>query len=68
MGHSYDIVMHAHMYLLAQDLATVASTETRQDWWLSNVRFNELYLVELRHVSQGSWQPVLCWAVGEAGL
>lgn len=30
------------------------------DWDLRNVPFRDLYLVELRNVSQGSWQPVLC--------
>ncbi|KAI0696163.1 hypothetical protein BC835DRAFT_1414423 [Cytidiella melzeri] len=28
-------------------------------WVLHNIDFNRLYLTELRHVSTGSWQPVL---------
>ncbi|GJE88849.1 hypothetical protein PsYK624_049360 [Phanerochaete sordida] len=31
------------------------------DWQIVPGCFEELYLIELRHVSQGSWQPVICW-------
>ena len=30
-----------------------------QGWRLSNVPFEQLVLIELRHVGVGSWQPVL---------
>ncbi|GJE88860.1 hypothetical protein PsYK624_049470 [Phanerochaete sordida] len=30
-------------------------------WQLRHDSFDKLYLVELRHVSKGSWQPVICW-------
>ncbi|GJE92919.1 hypothetical protein PsYK624_090780 [Phanerochaete sordida] len=29
-------------------------------WRLQNIPFDTLYLVELRQVGRGSWQPVLC--------
>ncbi|KAJ3553988.1 hypothetical protein NM688_g3337 [Phlebia brevispora] len=41
------------------DVRYVGSSELRPDWWVENVRYDALYLVELRHVSTGSWQPVL---------
>lgn len=28
-------------------------------WCLQNIRLDRLYMAELRHVSQGTWQPVL---------
>lgn len=31
------------------------------DWGVHRIPFSQLYLVELRHVSQGSWQPVVCF-------
>ncbi|GJE92895.1 hypothetical protein PsYK624_090530 [Phanerochaete sordida] len=33
---------------------------TEPDWNLSNIPFEDLYLVELRNVARGSWQPVIC--------
>ncbi|GJE92925.1 hypothetical protein PsYK624_090840 [Phanerochaete sordida] len=30
-------------------------------WAVGADTFNQLYLIELRHVSKGSWQPVICW-------
>jgi lipase chaperone LimK len=30
-----------------------------QRWALERIDFDRLYLTELQHVSQGSWQPVL---------
>jgi hypothetical protein len=30
-----------------------------QFWGLEKIDFDRLYLTELQHVSQGSWQPVL---------
>ncbi|GJE92955.1 hypothetical protein PsYK624_091140 [Phanerochaete sordida] len=33
-----------------------------QDWCLDRINFDDLYLVELRQVSKGSWQPVICWS------
>ncbi|KAJ3518862.1 hypothetical protein NM688_g9382 [Phlebia brevispora] len=35
------------------------SIERRPDWWANNIDVNQLYLLELRNVSQGSWQPVI---------
>ncbi|KAJ3553626.1 hypothetical protein NM688_g3506 [Phlebia brevispora] len=40
------------------------STERRPDWWANNIDVNQLYLLELRNVSQGSWQPVISLRVG----
>ncbi|EKM52702.1 uncharacterized protein PHACADRAFT_211921 [Phanerochaete carnosa HHB-10118-sp] len=34
---------------------------TEPSWQLQGIPFDNLYLVELRHVSRGSWQPVICW-------
>lgn len=31
------------------------------DWQLERIPFDRLYLIELRHVSRGSWQPVLSY-------
>ncbi|GJE92929.1 hypothetical protein PsYK624_090880 [Phanerochaete sordida] len=33
---------------------------TEPDWNLRDIPFESLYLVELRNVSAGSWQPVIC--------
>ncbi|GJE92940.1 hypothetical protein PsYK624_090990 [Phanerochaete sordida] len=44
--------------LLKNDMAT--SGTVSPDWSLNNVNIEELVLLELRHVSTGSWQPVLC--------
>ncbi|EKM52700.1 uncharacterized protein PHACADRAFT_211919 [Phanerochaete carnosa HHB-10118-sp] len=33
------------------------------DWQLQRIPFSALHLVELRNVSQGSWQPVFCYTV-----
>lgn len=49
--------------LVQQDMSNVQSTERRPDWWLRTIRFEDLVLLELRHVSKGSWQPVLCRVV-----
>lgn len=35
------------------------SAERSADWWASEVSFDSLWLLELRHVSTGLWQPVL---------
>ncbi|KAI0764115.1 hypothetical protein BC629DRAFT_923830 [Irpex lacteus] len=40
--------------------SAVPSTEQSPDWWVSRIPFERLLLLELRHVSPGSWQPVLC--------
>ena len=42
-----------------QDMNGIASTE--QGWSVNNVKLESLFLLELRHVSTGSWQPVLIW-------
>ncbi|KIP06389.1 hypothetical protein PHLGIDRAFT_461880 [Phlebiopsis gigantea 11061_1 CR5-6] len=36
---------------------------TEAGWKLSGIRFEDLYLLELHHVSRGSWQPVLALGV-----
>ncbi|KAJ3553989.1 hypothetical protein NM688_g3336 [Phlebia brevispora] len=41
------------------DNAHVATQEPRLDWAVNNIPFESLYLLELRHVSTGSWQPVI---------
>ncbi|KAI0692325.1 hypothetical protein BC835DRAFT_1357698 [Cytidiella melzeri] len=45
-----------------QEMAHKQSTEERRDWWTTNIPFEQLVLLELRHVSLGSWQPVMCRA------
>ncbi|KAI0742184.1 hypothetical protein BC629DRAFT_1599789 [Irpex lacteus] len=46
-----------------EDMNNKQSTDqSSRDWWLPNVPFDRLILLELRHVSPGSWQPVLCRA------
>ena len=42
-------------------MAAVQSTQTDDAWRVDRVPLNKLYLVELRHVSQGSWQPVIAY-------
>ncbi|EKM52713.1 uncharacterized protein PHACADRAFT_31187 [Phanerochaete carnosa HHB-10118-sp] len=44
--------------LLKSDMRGVACSSA--DWSLDQINVEELVLVELRHVSTGSWQPVLC--------
>ncbi|GJE92914.1 hypothetical protein PsYK624_090730 [Phanerochaete sordida] len=39
--------------------AEVATSEP--DWAVTRIPFEKLILLELRHVSDGSWQPVLCY-------
>jgi hypothetical protein len=39
--------------------AFVGGTDIDPQWNLQNIDFDRLYLAELRHVSAGSWQPVL---------
>ncbi|KAI0696155.1 hypothetical protein BC835DRAFT_1414416 [Cytidiella melzeri] len=42
------------------DTRAVDSKETENtSWWLKQYPFGRLVLLELRHVSAGSWQPVL---------
>lgn len=41
-----------------QDMASAPCKDT--DWRLDNSPYDSLYLVELRNVARGSWQPVLC--------
>lgn len=43
-----------------KDLRHAASAESKPDWWAANYPPERLVLLELRHVSAGSWQPVLC--------
>lgn len=35
------------------------SSEESPDWWIRSIPFEQLHLVELRHVATGSWQPVI---------
>jgi hypothetical protein len=44
---------------LLQDMYESENTEPR--WALNQMHFGNLYLLELHHVSQGSWQPVICY-------
>ena len=37
------------------------SPSSEPDWHLSRYPLDKLYLLELRHVSEGSWQPVLSY-------
>lgn len=36
---------------------------TEPDWLISRYQFGNFYLLELRHVSPGSWQPVIALRV-----
>ena len=45
-----------------QATAETQSKETSEDWHTSRISFDQLTLVELRNVSVGSWQPVICLA------
>ncbi|KAI0700897.1 hypothetical protein BC835DRAFT_1411758 [Cytidiella melzeri] len=68
--HGYDVNPH-NMQKLAKliaqkvrvfldDFRAEPSTHTNDDsWWLEKYPFDRLVLLELRHVSLGSWQPVL---------
>ncbi|EKM52696.1 uncharacterized protein PHACADRAFT_211913 [Phanerochaete carnosa HHB-10118-sp] len=49
-------VAHAVEKFFAKN-ANIPSSE--RDWNVGAIRFEGLSLVELRHVSEGSWQPVL---------
>lgn len=40
-----------------QEMGQVRSRE--EGWQLARVPFEQVYLLELRHVGVGSWQPVL---------
>ncbi|KAI0347632.1 hypothetical protein BDW22DRAFT_1423922 [Trametopsis cervina] len=40
-------------------LSTEASKDPRPDWHVTRYSFEQLVVLELRHVSSGSWQPVL---------
>ena len=42
-----------------QEFAVAPSDGSASDWGVSNINFDKLYLLEFRHVSVGSWQPVL---------
>ena len=33
------------------------------NWGLNDILFDDLYLIELRNVAQGSWQPVLAMSL-----
>ncbi|KAI0087971.1 hypothetical protein BDY19DRAFT_994394 [Irpex rosettiformis] len=71
-GHTSDrlpitkAMLALHVARLVQefrnDMINEQSADGSRDWWLSNIPFDKIVLVELRHVSPGSWQPVLCYA------
>ena len=45
---------------LAQDMNLEGAPLGREEAWaVQNIDFNRLYVTELQHVAQGSWQPVL---------
>ncbi|KAJ3553985.1 hypothetical protein NM688_g3338 [Phlebia brevispora] len=41
------------------DNTHVKTQEPRPDWDINSIPFESLYLLEIRHVSTGSWQPVI---------
>ncbi|KAI0345994.1 hypothetical protein BDW22DRAFT_1353648 [Trametopsis cervina] len=55
---AYDIARLVKLFV--NDMSQAQSTEVSRDWWVSNFVFEDLILLELRNVSAGSWQPVLC--------
>ncbi|KAI0339072.1 hypothetical protein BDW22DRAFT_637582 [Trametopsis cervina] len=56
----------AHIHRFYEEMANIQGSEPQ--WALRNIAFERLYLVELRHVSAGSWQPVICWRQGAGSL
>ncbi|KAJ3556422.1 hypothetical protein NM688_g2032 [Phlebia brevispora] len=59
---SSNIKLFRHVKLAAtvrQDNMHVRTRERRMDWAVNDIPFESLYLLELRHVSAGSWQPVV---------
>ncbi|KAI0087828.1 hypothetical protein BDY19DRAFT_226246 [Irpex rosettiformis] len=57
---AYDIARLVKLFY--DDMQHAQSSEASADWWVSRMRFEDLILLELRNVSAGSWQPVLCLA------
>ncbi|PSS37256.1 hypothetical protein PHLCEN_2v894 [Hermanssonia centrifuga] len=58
---AYDIARLVNLFL--NDMANVQSMDRSAPgiaWSVPNIRLDDLVLLELRHVSTGSWQPVLC--------
>ena len=45
--------------IIIQDMTGIQSREP--SWSMDLINVEDLFLVELRHVSTGSWQPVLVW-------
>ncbi|KAI0347631.1 hypothetical protein BDW22DRAFT_1423921 [Trametopsis cervina] len=45
------------------EMSTKTSKDPRPDWHSTRYSFEQLVLLELRHVSAGSWQPVLAVAI-----
>ncbi|EKM51894.1 uncharacterized protein PHACADRAFT_199397 [Phanerochaete carnosa HHB-10118-sp] len=48
----------AQIQLCLTEMARVPCTSN--GWEVSNVRLQDLILMEIQHVSRGSWQPVIC--------
>ena len=42
-----------------QENTAVPADGSGPGWEVTNIRFENLYLLEFKHVSVGSWQPVL---------
>ncbi|KAI0092294.1 hypothetical protein BDY19DRAFT_591251 [Irpex rosettiformis] len=57
---AYQIARKIHEFYEAKKDANAEFTGT-PDWCLCNIPFDQLSLLELRHVSPGSWQPVLAF-------
>lgn len=55
------LILYVSLEILkaTQELSYNRSTEALPDWWVQNVPLERLMLLELHHVGQGSWQPVL---------
>ena len=54
-------MLMAHTLTLLQEMRQNRTTEP--EWSLARTQFADLYLIELRNVSQGSWQPVIARAI-----
>ncbi|KAI0343678.1 hypothetical protein BDW22DRAFT_1198434 [Trametopsis cervina] len=55
-------VMSTRIQGFYTEMANTNNTEPQ--WNLRLLPFNRLYLIELRHISPGSWQPVICVNLG----
>ena len=55
--HSILLYQQQHAYDIDND------EHTHAEWLPTNIEWQDIVLLELRHVSNASWQPVLCRAV-----